>query len=80
MVEEKKWFGTIEAANELGVTLRSVYKLINEGKLSAYKFGRVIRLKIEDIETFKEKSKVEPGDLTHLYPPSRAQQHDNQTH
>ena len=41
--------GTTDAMAYLGVTLR-LYRLIDEGHIPAYKFGRVIRLKREDVE------------------------------
>lgn len=59
---------TKEAAERLGVTLRSLYRFIDEGALAAYKFGRVIRLKPEDLDSFIESCRIEPGSLEHLYP------------
>jgi excisionase family DNA binding protein len=44
------WIDTQEAADRIGITLRTLYRLIDEGKLKAYKFGRVIRLKPFDVE------------------------------
>jgi excisionase family DNA binding protein len=43
---------TKEAAEHLGVTLRSLYRFIDEGALAAFKFGRVIRLKADDVDAF----------------------------
>lgn len=68
MSEQIQWMSTKEAAELLGVTLRSLYRFIDEGAVSAYKFGRVIRLKQHDVETFIEASRIEPGSLEHLYP------------
>lgn len=62
------WLGTKDAAARLGVTLRSLYRFIDEGELPAYKFGRVIRLKEEDVERYIESCRIAPGDLLHLYP------------
>ncbi|MHB8294540.1 MAG: helix-turn-helix domain-containing protein [Acidimicrobiales bacterium] len=59
---------TKEASERLGVTLRTLYRFINEGQVDAYKFGRVIRLKESDVELFIEGSKIKPGELEHLYP------------
>jgi len=59
---------TKEAAEHLGVTLRSLYRFIDEGSLPAYKFGRVIRLKEADVEGFIDACRVAPGSLEHLYP------------
>jgi excisionase family DNA binding protein len=41
---EIRWLSTNDAASRLGVSLRTLYKFIDEGQLPAYKFGRVIRL------------------------------------
>ncbi len=62
------WLSTKEAAERLGVTLRSLYRFIDEGGLAAYKFGRVIRLQESDVEAFIESSRIVPGSLEHLYP------------
>ena len=62
------WLSTKEAAERLGVTLRSLYRFIDEGGLTAYKFGRVIRLKESDVDAFIEASRIAPGSLEHLYP------------
>jgi excisionase family DNA binding protein len=62
------WLSTKEAAERLGVTLRSLYRFIDEGGLAAYKFGRVIRLKESDVDEFIESSRIRPGSLEHLYP------------
>jgi len=62
------WLSTKEAAERLGVTLRSLYRFIDEGGLAAFKFGRVIRLKETDVDAFIESSRILPGSLEHLYP------------
>lgn len=53
MVCVEGWMGTRGAAAMLGVTLRTLYRLIDEGQLPAYKMGRVIRLQSEDVERFR---------------------------
>lgn len=68
MSEQISWMSTKEAAEHLGVTLRSLYRFIDEGSLAAYKFGRVIRLKTEDVDRFIESCRIAPGSLEHLYP------------
>jgi excisionase family DNA binding protein len=65
------WLSTREAAERLGITLRTLYRFIDEGQLPAYKFGRVIRLKEGDLDSFVESSRIEPGSLEHLYPEVR---------
>ena len=68
MSEQIKWMSTKEAAEHLGVTLRSLYRFIDEGALGAFKFGRVIRLKADDVDAFIENCRIAPGSLEHLYP------------
>ena len=62
------WLSTQEAARRLGVTARTLYRFIDQGDLTAYRLGRVIRLKLTDVDAFIEASKIEPGSLEHLYP------------
>ena len=68
MAEETDWLGTKDASARLGITLRSLYRFIDEGDLPAYKFGRVIRIKVADIDSFIESCRIQPGQLEHLYP------------
>jgi len=72
MAERVRWLSTKDASARLGVTLRSLYRFIDDGELAAYKFGRVIRLKEEDVERFIESCRIEPGQLEHLVPPRRS--------
>ncbi len=65
--DEIIWLGTREAAHQLGITTRTLYRLIDQGQLTAYKFGRVIRLQQDDVHAFIERSRITPGDLEHLY-------------
>ena len=62
------WMSTKEAAERLGITLRTLYRFIDEGSLPAYKVGRVIRLKQDEVDAFIEGTRIEPGTLAHLYP------------
>ncbi len=66
-----RWLSTAEGARRLGVSLRTLYKFIDEGQLPAYKFGRVIRLQELEVDTFISSARIEPGTLEHLYPESR---------
>jgi excisionase family DNA binding protein len=63
-----KWLNTKDASERLGITLRSLYRFIDEGDLVAYKFGRVIRIQEADLDRFIEASRISPGSLDHLYP------------
>jgi excisionase family DNA binding protein len=62
------WLSTKEASVRLSITLRSLYRFIDEGDLVAYRFGRVIRIKETDLDGFIEASRIAPGSLEHLYP------------
>jgi excisionase family DNA binding protein len=72
MAEQVRWLSTKDASERLGVTLRSLYRFIDDGELAAYKFGRVIRLKEGDVDRFIESCRIVPGQLEHLVPPRRA--------
>ncbi len=66
--EPTEWLSTKAASDRLGVTLRTLYRFIDEGRIPAYQFGRVIRLKAPDVGAFVEASRIAPGSLRHLYP------------
>ena len=65
------WLSTKQAAAQLGVTLRSLYRFIDEGGLPAYRFGRVIRLQQADVDQFIDAYRIVPGSLEHLHPDGR---------
>jgi excisionase family DNA binding protein len=71
VTDENGWLGTKDAADRLGITLRSLYRFIDEGDLAAYKFGRVIRIRQDDIDRYVESCRIRPGQLEHLYPPPK---------
>ena len=61
-----KWMSSNEAAERLGVTTATLYRFIDEGRLPAYRMGRVIRLKESELEDFERTCRIEPGSLSHL--------------
>lgn len=65
--DEVNWVSTREASRQLGITVRTLYRLIDGGQIAAYKFGRVIRMKQPDIDDYIERARISPGDLEHLY-------------
>ena len=67
---EIRWLSTAESARRLGITSRTLYRFIDEGQLPAYRFGRVIRLKEDEVDRFIESCRIRPGTLEHLYPES----------
>lgn len=66
--EPIEWLGTTAAARRLGITTRTLYRFIDEGYIAAYRMGRVIRVKGEDIDSYIETCRIEPGTISHLYP------------
>jgi len=74
MAEPIKWMGTPEVCARLGVTLRTLYRFIDEGQLPAYKMGRVIRLQEHEVDAFIERARIVPGTLEHLYPDPKGSQ------
>ena len=67
-MQELRWLSTAEAAKRLGITPRTLYRFIDQGDIPAYRFGRVIRLKQDEVDGFIEQSRIQPGTLEHLYP------------
>ena len=63
-----EWLGTTAAAKRLGITTRTLYRFIDEGYIAAYRMGRVIRVKGEDVDAYIESCRIEPGTISHLYP------------
>jgi len=63
------WMGAPAAAKYLGIGLVTLYRVLDQGELPAYKLGRVIRLQRVDVEAYLERCRVQPGSLSHLYPP-----------
>ena len=57
------WLNTAETAKRLGVTPRTLYRFIDEGRLPAYRFGRVIRLKESEVAEFIDSCRIAPGTL-----------------
>lgn len=60
------WMSVQSAARELEVTTRTIYRFINDGKLAAYRIGRVYRIRREDLDSFLDDAALQPGDLDHL--------------
>ncbi len=73
----ERWMGVPEAAEYLGVVVRTVYRLIDTGDIPAFKVGRVIRMRREDVDAFLESRRIEPGELGHLYQPETGQSDDD---
>ena len=63
-----EWLSTGDAATQLGVTTPTLYRFIDDGRLPAYRMGRVIRLKAADVVAFETTCRIQPGSLSHLIP------------
>ena len=53
---------TGDACDELGITLRTLYRIIDEGRLPCYQFGRVYRLRTEDVEHYRSHNGPDAGE------------------
>ena len=53
-------------AARLSVVARTVYRLVNNGELPAYRVSRMIRIRPEDLDRYLESQRIQPGDLDHL--------------
>lgn len=60
---EFEWLNTSESADLLGITPRTLYRFIDEGRLPAYRFGRVIRLRADEVIKFIDECRIVPGSL-----------------
>ena len=56
-----EWMSTPDTARLLGVTTRTVYRMVDAGRLPAYRFGRVIRFRRHEIGQFIGASLVAPA-------------------
>lgn len=59
----EEWLTSAEAADLLGIGTRTLYRFIDEGRLVAYRFGRVIRLQRSDVDSFLRSCRIRPGSL-----------------
>ncbi len=49
------WLKPIDAARRLDIPTKALYRLIDQGELPAYRFGRVIRLRAADVEEYRRR-------------------------
>ena len=54
------WLNTREVSQRLGLPVRTVYRLIDEGHLPAYRSGSDIVLRPDDVEAYRARQ-VDPG-------------------
>lgn len=53
-----EWLTVAEVAAKLNLSKMTVYRMIDEKKLPAYKFGRTFRIKTDEFKKFVEDSQV----------------------
>ena len=70
-MKSTEWLGSPDAAELCGVTQRTLYRLVDQGRVPAYAIGRVLRFKRSDLEAFLDGAVVVPGSLAHLYPKAK---------
>ncbi len=59
--EDIEWLSSAEAAELLGVGVRTLYRLIDAGDIPAYRIGRVIRLQRSQVLEAIEQLRVAPA-------------------
>ena len=62
-MSDSLWLSTGEAAEALGVTPRTLYRLVDGGTLPAYRIGRLIRVRSDDLASYLRDCRIAPGDL-----------------
>lgn len=62
-----EWMGSTQAAARLGITPRTLYRLIDHGDLHAHRVGRLIRIRSDEIDRYLEQATIQPGTLSHLH-------------
>jgi excisionase family DNA binding protein len=65
MADPIVWLSTKECCARLGVTVRTLYRFIDEGQLVAY---QMVRVQEQDLDKFVQSVRIAPGSLAHLYP------------
>jgi excisionase family DNA binding protein len=65
--DEYRWIGTTEAKRYLGLSLKTLYRLIDQEGLPAYRIGQYIKLRRHEIDAWIAAQRVTPGELEHLY-------------
>lgn len=65
--DHPEWLGTTAASHYLGITPRTLYRLIDRGQIPAYALGRVYRVRRGDLDAYLASVRVAPGSLGHLH-------------
>jgi excisionase family DNA binding protein len=57
-VSDKDFLSVEEVAKRLGLKEETIRTYIREGSLNAYRFGNVLRVRVDDFEKFVEERKI----------------------
>jgi len=57
-VSDKDFLSVKEVAKRLGLKEETIRTYIREGSLNAYRFGNVLRVRVDDFEKFVEERKI----------------------
>lgn len=60
IADRGRLIGVDEAAERLGISTRTVRRLVNQRKIRHLRFGRLIRLNVWDVDNFLTSATVEP--------------------
>jgi excisionase family DNA binding protein len=62
------WLGTREAADHLGIGVKLLYRLIEQGQIPAKRErkGRTILVRRRDLDAYLCSTQIAPGELAHL--------------
>ena len=55
---DEKLLSTDQVADYLGVSTRTVARLVQRGELPAFRVGRALRFKLADLEAYMEKHRI----------------------
>lgn len=59
----RPWVTVQEAADELCVSKMTIYRLINDGEIPAFRFGRNIRIPVKPFNAYVTRQRIRPGTL-----------------
>jgi len=57
--KDQQWLKPTEVAKQLGVSSRTVLRLLATGQLAGYKIGRSVKFKPEDVDEYLKNSRID---------------------
>ena len=70
-----RWVTLPEAAEYLGLAMRTMYNLVGRREIRAT--GWPMRISWSELEDLIRRSRINPGELRHLYPPGVEDEQDD---